>query len=399
MQIRRAKLEDKDGYIKNARYSYNAPEKYEDLMGRKFEQYTDQYYTVRDGDRVLANGRVIPFKQNIRGVLRSMGGIASISSAPETRRQGHVREMVKLMLTDMNEEGVSFSTLYPFKDEFYARFGYVPMPPFHRIQLRVDLMRRWEIPEGYYLKMMPLEEGLEYAKIVHREAITGIHGTVVRSDARWKEHAMRDDIQYVFAFTDEGRPIAFMSYSNKNYGAFGDDDRNGMMYVHGMNMYWSILTGRNMLLNFIHNHSDQVVTVTIPVYPVDQDYWHWTRRFNIGDVKVQAYNIAMARIINVERMITGLPSGVKGNVFLKVTDATCPWNEGVYSFSCDGLTLQVKRVNENEHAEISIEGLTSLVLGTAPLATIRELQQLEGEKVEILGTWFRPTMPWFTEDF
>lgn len=322
-----------------------------------------------------------------------------ISSAPETRRQGYVRELMRFMLSDMNQRDMSFSTLYPFKDEFYARLGYVPMPPFHKLQLRVDLMIRWEIPEGYYLKKMSIVDGLEYAKIIHREAITGIHGTVVKSDERWEEYAMSKDPEYVFAFNSDGRPIAFMRYGIQHYGAFRDDDKNGRMDISQSGMFWSDRIGKNMLLNYIHNHADQVVTANIPIHSIDKDYWHWTQRFNIGGVKIQAYNVAMARIVNVERLLVGIPSDVEGDLTVQVKDSICKWNEDTFTFSCDGKKLDIDKTDDKASVEISIEGLTSLVFGTASLETITELKQITGDGANILNDWFSPITPWFTEDF
>ncbi len=193
MTVRGSKIQDKETHTRMTMYAFSAPERYKEKIDKKFEQYLDQFYSVEEDERVIARARFIPFEQNLRGVLKKMRGIASVASAPEKKRGGHIRKLVHCMLKEMNEENIPFSALYPFKDEFYAKFGYVSSQPNSRIQIKADTMWTWDVSYDYHVIHLPLKEGLHYTKEIHSNATSNFHGTVQRSDEDWNEHLMFDE--------------------------------------------------------------------------------------------------------------------------------------------------------------------------------------------------------------
>jgi predicted acetyltransferase len=52
-------------------------------------------------------------------------GLGSVCAFPEVRRNGLVRRLLKEHFHQAYEKGVAISGLYPFKDSFYQRLGYV----------------------------------------------------------------------------------------------------------------------------------------------------------------------------------------------------------------------------------------------------------------------------------
>ncbi len=97
---------------------------------RDFQRYTDENVTLvaeEDGVAVAA-ASAIPMRQNVRGRVYPMAGVASVASLPLGRRRGHVRALMTDLLGRMREEGCAVSALYPFRPSFYERFGYVGLP-------------------------------------------------------------------------------------------------------------------------------------------------------------------------------------------------------------------------------------------------------------------------------
>lgn len=397
MVIRKAHSEDKLFHTKLAMYSYNPPENVREILDKKFEFYTNQYYSVEEQGTIIGRARLIPFEQSIRGSWKRMGGIASVASAPDSRRRGHIRNLMHFLLEEMHDENTAISTLYPFKEEFYARFGYVSSHPFQRVQMRTDGMRIWEVPDDYSISTISLTEGIEHAKRIHSDSIGEIHGTVRRSDARWNEHLMTADDHCAFVLRGM-TPVAYMRYRMEGYGSFTAGDRDGKMYLS--EMFWSDVNARNLLLNYIYGHADQIVIVRIPIAPINQDYWFWTKRFNVGETKLEANGVHMARIVDVDRCLSDIPAPREGCITVEVKDQFCDWNNGTYELVSDGAILHVMRPASKEHdAKLSIEGLTALVYGTGSIDSLMSLGWLRGGKLEVLESWFPPMLPWFTEDF
>lgn len=53
-----------------------------------------------------------------------MGGIAGITSLPEVRRKGIIRNILVHYFEFMFTNNIPVSSLYPFKESFYEKLGY-----------------------------------------------------------------------------------------------------------------------------------------------------------------------------------------------------------------------------------------------------------------------------------
>ena len=58
------------------------------------------------------------------GQVIPCGGIGGVSTLPEYRDRGAVREIFRALLPDAYRSGEILSTLYPFNHEFYRKQGY-----------------------------------------------------------------------------------------------------------------------------------------------------------------------------------------------------------------------------------------------------------------------------------
>lgn len=74
---------------------------------------------AEDGDDALATVSAIPMRQNVRGTVFPMAGIAGVVTHPLARRQGHVRTLLNQVLTEMRDTGQAVSALYPFRSSFH----------------------------------------------------------------------------------------------------------------------------------------------------------------------------------------------------------------------------------------------------------------------------------------
>ena len=66
--------------------------------------------------------------QNMRGTLYPASGIWGVSTLPSARRNGYCRQTMASLLSVERDSGKVFSNLYPFRESFYERLGYVSFP-------------------------------------------------------------------------------------------------------------------------------------------------------------------------------------------------------------------------------------------------------------------------------
>ena len=89
------------------------------------EQETDQHWGAFDDDGTLM-AHIInnQFISNLDGTQVRNGGIGAVSTLPEYRMEGGVKEIFKVLLPHAYADGEVISTLYPFSHAFYRKFGY-----------------------------------------------------------------------------------------------------------------------------------------------------------------------------------------------------------------------------------------------------------------------------------
>ncbi len=66
--------------------------------------------------------------QQVRGAIFNMSAIWGVTTLPQARRKGYVKQAMGMLLKSVREAGQPLSTLYPFREFFYERQGYVTLP-------------------------------------------------------------------------------------------------------------------------------------------------------------------------------------------------------------------------------------------------------------------------------
>lgn len=81
-------------------------------------------FVAEDAGEIQGTFVLFPLLQRLRGADLAMGGLASVAVAPHCRRRGVARVMMRGLLAELLRRGNPISVLYPFRHEFYARYGW-----------------------------------------------------------------------------------------------------------------------------------------------------------------------------------------------------------------------------------------------------------------------------------
>ena len=82
-----------------------------------------------------ATAAALSMTQNVRGAIFPMGAISPVAAHPMGRRKGYARMALTQLLGLLREEGHAFTGLYPFRESFYQRLGYVTYPRIKKIDV------------------------------------------------------------------------------------------------------------------------------------------------------------------------------------------------------------------------------------------------------------------------
>lgn len=287
--------------------------------------------------------------QNMRGTLYPASGIWGVSTLPSARRNGYCRQTMASLLSVERDSGKVFSNLYPFRESFYERLGYVSFP----------LTKIAKLAPASLAPILKMETGGEIELKLIGEAYDTYREYL--AEMRGRTHGM--------AFFDFGN----RSDANRNtfWLALAKFDGNieGMMLYRTLGeevtkynfvayrFYYRTSRARYLMLNWIARHVDQADRAEIWL-PADEYPEMW-----LADIQVKtesAIRAAMSRVLDVER-IGGMDVG-EGSFTAQVIDPLCPWNEGVWRFESSEGKLQVRKTSKAE-CQLKVQGLTALIAG------------------------------------
>ncbi|WP_246277751.1 GNAT family N-acetyltransferase [Phytohabitans rumicis] len=318
--------------------------------GQPFRDYLpfhegNRTLVVEDGGTALAAVTGIPMRQNVRGTLHRMAGIAGVAVHPLARRQGYVRTLLTQLLREMRDEGHTVSALYPFRASFYERFGYVGLPQRRTVTfapedlghlLRADLPGElaWErIGTGYDT----------YRAFTQRLAAER-HGFATFPDFR-AARLREDDKHWLVTARVDGQVAAAALYQITGFGA-------DLVVDH---LLVTTPLSRALLLQFFARHVDQVARIVAGV-PADEIPELWATDLGThteARTRVPNSNAPMARVLSVDALAGSGP----GRVVVEVVDD--PFIAGTYLL--DGPTVTPS--DGVPDATLRAAGLSALVYG------------------------------------
>ena len=355
----------------------------------RFDRETVSLVAEEDGE-ALACAAAIPMRQNVRGLVHPMAGIASVASHPAARRRGVVRALLVRLLRQMRDAGHPVSCLYPFKPSFYERFGYVGLlarrtaafPP-----AGLGHLLRAELPGT--VTRSDIKEGYADHRALTLRLLAERHGFSVSPDSRasmWEESVTR----WVATARVDGEVVGAVTYRIERQG--GDLVADDLLTTGPL--------GRALLLQFFARHVDQVGRVVVSVGPDEvPELWGTDLAAHIeARASFPEFPAPMARVLSVEAL-AGTPAG-PGTLIVDVVDDELIG--GRYRLDADGGGLAVTRDPGGEPgATLTSAGLSGLVFGVLDPVEVglRGFGTVRPEAAAALRSLFPPASPYLYEAF
>jgi predicted N-acetyltransferase YhbS len=337
--------------------------------------------------RALAAVAGFRMRQNVRGLVHDMAGVASVASHPSARRRGLVRALLERLLRQMREEGAAVSALYPFRPSFYARFGFVGIPR-HRTATFAPEGLGHLIRAGLpgEVERLTMADGFdEYTALTHR-LLPERHGFAV-FDATTVER-FRDDKAWVAVARSGGETVGAARYRITDYGA----------ELVAEDLLTTGPLGRALLLQFFARHVDQVARVTVTI-GTDEVPELWGTDLAVtteGRVDHPRRGGPMVRVLDMPAL-SGTPVGA-GDVTVEI--AGDELIGGVWRLSSEGGSLAVAK-GGTPAATLTAGGFSALLYGVLDPVEIftRGLGEPSPAAIGPLTSLFPRRMPYLFADF
>ncbi len=307
------------------------------------------YYAVFEGDEGVAVACCPRLTQNVRGGIFKMAGYASISTHPKARRRGYARELMRYCHVRNREEGRVVSCLYPFRESFYERMGYVTFPQQWQAVFKADaLIPLLKADLGGEFELTLTGDGYPAYRRFTEEMQPHVHGMGLFETPQ--AESAKEDRAWILQAKAGGRVEGVMVYTIRG---------NEMMNytLQASRFYYRTAQARYMLLEWLARHVDQAGNARVWVLPTEHpNTWYPDLRPSLE----QAFVSPMGRVLDVTG-IGGMEAS-EGTFTAEIADPDCPWNNGVWTFDGAGGRLRVRQ-GGTPGCRLSIQGLSALVYG------------------------------------
>lgn len=303
-----------------------------------FKWYFAHYYQKSntlgcyDQDKLAACLQLIPYTLFLRGQETSVSYVVGVSTYPEERGTGAVRNLLQAGLVEMRKRGQYASILMPSKAEFYYPHQWELC--YHRYKYSVAMSSLSEI-SGKWGKFSPYQGEEDIAKFhaVYKEFVRSKHAYVVRSRENWQHLIASFGVEegYSYLLEHDGQPAGYILYTLQ--------DRKFII----REMAYISQTAQKALLRFVYNHRSQA----------DQVEWYAPHDdllyFRLPDPKKEVilYPFMSARIVDVEKALKSLqfPTFLSCHFSLAVQDSLANWNHRGYDITIAGGEVLVNSID------------------------------------------------------
>ena len=283
-------------------------------------------------DNVLA-ARIVDrrFKFFIDGVPVCTGGIGAVSTLPEYRDKGAIREIFKALLPESYRNGEVISALVPFNQTFYRKQGYEVVTFQSNYELKPAILSEYKF-DGTVTRWNPGEPVDDYLKI-YNEFAANYNLAMLRDEKSMTEHMKVEKLyqerKFSYIFSRNGENISYITFTDiKN-------DPAAILPVE--ESAWVNRDGFQAILAFLGRFEADYGNIQLPL-PYGIDLLRVIRSPRAYEIHKTCRHDFMVRVINAKKLLEVIKKPVDCDFVIKVNDELIPENNGVWRVTSDSVT-------------------------------------------------------------
>lgn len=293
------------------------------------------------GGKLTSAAVCFPFEMFLAGQRVRLGGLASVLSAPETRRRGFVRALLADILERLRQDGVGWMLEYPFDPRFYARYGFATVPTGCEVTVPADKLFCGAAPDAERVA----EDAADLLEPIYNA---------------WAAHyslTLSRDTKARPTWPRILRAERFCYLLEDAYAVLELRERNATQTLTVHDYAFASPAGREALFRFIGAFHGQADLISLHL-PADEPLAFDIQRHHSNRVP-----LLQARVADLGAALGPLVSPTEASFALRVRDPFCAWNDGVFRVTLgpSGSTLAPSR--ETPQLSLDISTLTQLVTG------------------------------------
>jgi predicted acetyltransferase len=341
----------------------------------------EQVHVIEEDGEARASTTVLPLESYVGGEWRAMGGISAVMVHPAYRRRGYAGELMRAVLRDMCERGVSLSLLAPFAHAFYRIFGYELAT--EAIEYRLKPSDLPTSPEQSHLRANR-EEDLSSMMDLYEAEAKGHILSVRRSEGHWKTCLSKKDAD-VAVYERDGDVEGYILYK---ISGWQDSDPRRTLSVE--EIVAATPRAREALLSFMAGLDPLVYGIELCT-PRGEPLHPYLRSSHVN-AKIEPDQ--MLRLVDVEGALGYLERTPGAPLVLNVADDVIAENTGEYTVA-EGKVVRGREAAERVSLDVrQLAQLYAGYLSVRGLARHGLIEASSPEALDLLETLFPLRDPW-----
>ncbi len=332
------------------------------------KQTADDWGAFDEGAHVMARIINNRFESVIDGTAVWTGGIGAVSTLPEYRSTGAVRAIFSSLLPDACRRGEVFSTLYPFNQAFYRKFGYDTVCPMNVYRMPPEVLRDYRFT-GRAVQWKPGDSIGEYLELFNSFSL-GFNLAVLRDEKRFRRDHF-DGLYY------RDRKFAYLLKDGEETCAgliFQDVRHDPAAILRVEDLAWRGRKGFLALLGFLSRFSADYGEIDLPL-PTGTELYSLVHSAKEYDISKETRHNYMIRPVNAAKLLSAMRR-FPGRFVIRVRDDLIPENNGAFAVE-EGRVIET-----GEKADLSVD---IRALGVMASGSVSLSEAALREDVEILG--------------
>ena len=346
MKIR--KLEKKelfDAYLISA-YCFHMrvedPEAHRESLEAEAETQTN-WGAFDDDGTMMAHIIDHHFPLYLSGREIAAGGIGAVSTLPEYRDRGAVREIFKALLPDAYQNGEVLSALYPFKHAFYRKAGYEVVTVMNEYSFAPAVLCDYRF-DAEAKKWEPGDSAQDFLA-VYQAFAPKYNLAMARDEEKMLAHLKVGkpymDRKFSYVLKRDGKPIAYL--------IFTDVRRDPAAVLQVEECAWTCRGGFHAILGFLARFEADYGQIRLPL-PMGIDLLRIVHSPRAYDIAKHTQQNFMVRVINAKKALELLDKPADCDFTIRVTDELIAENNRSYRVRKDEVAE-----TEAEYADIELD--------------------------------------------
>lgn len=270
----------------------------------------EKWYVAEDDGQPVSVCAVNAYTIHRGDIKLKCGGVAAVATPPEHRKKGYGTRFMVDVIRMMRQEGHVVSSLYAFRDPYYAKVGYATCG--WRWKIVCPAERLPKIKSDLPISQIDPKE-IEKFEDVYEHFARQLSGSVVRTSEDWKSR-LGKVAPMLFAIGDPIEAYAWVKLSD----FWGNVDVGECA--------WKTKKGYEAILSLFNSLAHNQKTVTWCEPPQSPFLVNHIDR----GVEMMMFRQTMHRVLDVQKAIESLAPITNGEFTIEITDNVIEDNNGAW---------------------------------------------------------------------